>query len=155
VASWDARRAKEDTNVCLPDPRPQRRHKASQSETAALKAHFAHATCVSCGLAYQHRHHIAFRKADSGDDIPVNIAPLCLQCHDLFHSRAPGWERVAAAIRQYVLVDNDRRRYAEEKLGEKFGRRYPPLPHSPQVLEDFRVINESHISEAVEGWERT
>lgn len=111
-----------------PDPRPAKRQKASQGETAALKAHFAHACCVNCGLPYTHRHHIAFRRADNGDDIPANIAPLCTACHDLLHSRGSGWERVAAAIRVYVLTSRDRCVYMKSKMSwDRFNARYPLL----------------------------
>ena len=124
------------------DPKPAKRVKASKAEWGRILRHFKGSCCVATGLPYQHLHHIVFR-SESGDDILENLAPLTNEAHDRFHGRAPGWEQVAASIRQYVLVNNARRRYVTEKLGGKFGRRYPCLPNTdPQFASDFRVISD-------------
>jgi HNH endonuclease len=123
-----------------PDWKPQKRIRATKNEREALEKHFEHHPCVHCGMAHQHLHHIAFR-SEGGGDVVENLAPICFSCHDLFHKRAPGWEQVAVSIRQYVMVDNHRRHYAENILGERFNRRYPALPNlDPQFLEDFEAI---------------
>jgi hypothetical protein len=151
VASWVP---SETTYEVLPDVKPEKRHKATRAEWEYIHQHFAGACCVACGMAYQHLHHIAFRKADSGDDVLENLAPMCLSCHERFHKRSQGWERVAAAIRQYVIVNNERRRYAEAALGERFNSRYPCLPNTdPQFRADFVAIYGQRESEAVEGHE--
>lgn len=145
MASWGQR------IEVTPDPRPPKRIKATKAEWEQIREHFGDACCVATGLPYQHLHHIAFRRADSGDDVIENLAPLTNEAHERLHKRAPGWERVAAAIRQYVIVDNARRRYAEDKLGERFNSRYPALPNTdPQFLADFRAIYGDGLDE-IEG----
>lgn len=74
-----------------------------------------------------------------------NLAPLCGDgtrgCHGLLESHGPGWERVAASVRQFVMVDPTRRNYQEERAGEAFYTRYPPLPNTdPRFEQDFRTI---------------
>jgi hypothetical protein len=127
-----------------PHPKPLRRVKASSAQWSEIREGFAHATCVHCGLEAQSLHHIV-PKSQGGDDVPENLAPLCGDgtrgCHGKLESHGPGWERVAAAIRQYVITNNARRHYAEQKLGARFNRRYPPLPNTdPQFESDFRAI---------------
>lgn len=110
----------------IADPKPEKRIEATRKQWDELRAKFAHACCVSCGLGAQHLHHIAFRKADSGDDAVENLAPMCNSCHDKFHRHSPGWERIGRAVRFYVYADPNRLLYAIRKLGEeKFNRRYP------------------------------
>jgi len=113
-----------------PDPKPERRHKASKKERERISLAMRYATCVGCGLPDRiHLHHVAFRGADGGDDILENICPLCLTCHDRFHARAARWELVAAAVRKYVMDRESRYRYVRKTMGqEKFDRRYPALP---------------------------
>lgn len=127
-----------------PDPRPEKRLRATQDGWAEIRAGFEHATCVHCGLAAQSLHHILPR-SQGGGDVEVNLAPLCgtgtTGCHGLLEGHGPGWERVAAAVRQYVITDNARRRYQEEHADESFNRRYPPLPNTDrQFVEDFARI---------------
>ncbi len=122
------------------DPKPAKRHKASSSEWETIRRYFTASCCVSCGLPHQHLHHIAFR-SEGGGDVVENLAPMCLTCHERFHKRSDGWDRVAAAVRQYVMVDNHRRQYAENVLRERFNTRYPCLPNTdPQFQDDFRRI---------------
>ncbi len=138
-----------------PDPKPEPRVRASQGEWSGIHEFFAHAPCVHCGMAHQSLHHILPR-SQGGDDLPVNLAPLCGDgtrgCHGLLETHAPGWERVAASVRQYVMVDNDRRGYQEDKAGESFNRRYPPLPSTdPQFLADYRTILSRHSAPIPKG----
>lgn len=136
MASW----------VVEPDPRPAKRIRASQADWSNIHQHFQHACCVSCGLPYRSLHHILPR-SQGGSDIVDNLVALCgdgsTGCHGILESHAPGWERVAAAIRQYVMVDNARRNYQEDHAGESFNRRYPPLPSSPEHIEEFKRIWEA------------
>lgn len=111
-----------------PDPRPSKRFKASKAEWERIRERFAYATCVSCGLAANHLHHVAFKKADRGDDVVENLAPMCLSCHGRFHDHGVGWERIAAAIRAYVWSRQSRLNYVDGKMTrELFDRRYPAL----------------------------
>lgn len=111
-----------------PDPKPARRYVASQRETVALREQFRHATCVSCGMAAQHLHHVAFR-SEGGSDVPENLAPMCNSCHTRFHSRSDRWEHVAGHIRAYVWARASRLNYVLEVMGlERFDRRYPLPP---------------------------
>ncbi len=138
-----------------PDPKPEPRVRASQGEWSGIHEFFAHAPCVHCGMAHRSLHHILPR-SQGGDDVIVNLAPLCgsgtTGCHGLLEGHGAGWERVAASVRQYVMVDNDRRGYQEDKAGESFNRRYPPLPNTdPQFLADYRTIMSRHSAPIPKG----
>ena len=114
-----------------PDPKPARRYRANQSETAALRNGFEHACCVNCGLRYESLHHIVPR-SQGGDDVAENMAPMCGDgtrgCHGILESHAPGWERIAASVRQYVLLNRGRCVYVISKIGwDRFNARYPLL----------------------------
>jgi hypothetical protein len=119
-----------------PDWKPEKREKATRYGWAVIYAHFENACCVHCGLPnVKSLHHIAFRKADSGDDVIENLAPMCRPHHDLFHSRGPGWEQVAASLRVYVLTNRDRCVYMKSKLSwERFSNRYPLLSPGPDAV---------------------
>ncbi len=79
----------------------------------------------------------------------MNLAPLCgsgtTGCHGLLETHGTGWERVAASVRQYVMVSNERRGYQETHAGGSFTRRYPPLESAdPQFLADRKTILSRH-----------
>jgi hypothetical protein len=137
-----------------PDTKPARRIRASQAEWSDIHQHFQYACCVNCGLAYQSLHHILPR-SQGGDDLVINLVPLCGDgtrgCHGLLESHAPGWERVAASVRQFVITDTRRRHYQEDHA-PGFNTRYPPLASSPELLDAFRTIHGVE-SQAVEGVE--
>lgn len=142
MASWAA------------DPKPVRRHKATPAEKRELDRAFEHACCVKCGIAYQHKHHIVFRGADSGDDVLENLAPMCNSCHDRFHGRAGGWERVSQAIRNYIYQDPGRLAYVLERLGQdRLDRRYPPLASqcARVVYRDFGNWAQCHLQRGHRG----
>jgi hypothetical protein len=114
-----------------PDPRPSKRLRASQADWSDIHQEFAHACCVNCGLPYQSLHHVVPR-SQGGDDYKANLAPMCGDgtrgCHGILESHAPGWERVAAAVRVYVLTNRPRCVYVIGKLGwDRFNKRYPLL----------------------------
>jgi hypothetical protein len=114
-----------------PRPKPQRRLKATSAQWDEIREGFAPATCVHCGLAAQSLHHIV-PKSQGGDDVPENLAPVCGDgtrgCHGLIESHASGWERVAASIRPYVLLNRPRCAYVIGKIGwDRFNARYPML----------------------------
>jgi hypothetical protein len=108
-----------------PDPKPEKRHKASQREWDTIHTRFRDECCVACGLRTSHLHHIIYR-SEGGDDLPVNLCPLCDICHDKLHGHRGGWERVAGHIRAYVLGRTSRTDYVLKKVGQdRFDRRYP------------------------------
>ncbi len=144
MASWNG-----------PDPKPEKRHKASQADWDDIRLRFEHAACVHCGLPYQSLHHILPR-SQGGDDFQVNLVPLCgsgtTGCHGLLETHGKGWERVAASVRQYVMTNNRRRNYQEDHAGESFNRRYPPLPSTdPQFLADYQTIMSRHSAPIPKG----
>jgi hypothetical protein len=135
-----------------PDTKPAKRFRACQAEWADIHQGFSGLPCTSCGQGEPLELHHILPRSQGGDDVPNNLVVLCRSCHTRLEGHESGWERVAAAVRQYVITDTRRRRYQEDHAGDFFHRRYPPLhPDAEQISRDFRIINESH---AVEGWER-
>ncbi len=144
MASWNG-----------PDPKPAKRIKATPTDWEIIRKFFAYSPCAHCGQAYESLHHILPR-SQGGSDLVDNLVPLCGDgtrgCHGTLESHAPGWERIAASIRQYVMVSNDRRGYQEDKAGESFNRRYPPLPSTdPQFLADYQTIMSRHSAPIPKG----
>jgi hypothetical protein len=138
VASWSP---PESGYEVQPDPRPAKRFKASKKEWAAIHEYFRGRPVLGTDEIYNPDeefhclHHIAFKKADSGDDVIENLAPLLTADHDTFHGRATGWEKTAREIRVYVLTHRDRCRYMKSKLTwERFNARYPLLSSPDGVL---------------------
>ncbi len=137
------------------DPKPVKRVKATPDGWRQIHAHFRGQPLMCAGgIGYRPEdpshclHHIAFKRADSGDDLVENLVPLRSDDHVRLHARSRGWKEVAAAIRQYVMADTDRRHYAEVKLGERLNRRYPPLENTdPQFLEDRARLFARHAGE--------
>ncbi len=133
------------------DPKPAKRIRASQAEWSDLHEAFATALCVHCAHGPIELHHVLPR-SQGGDDVWENLAPLCRTHHTMLEGHSPGWEPIAASVRQYVMVDNDRRGYQEDKAGESFNRRYPPLPNTdPQFLADYRTIMSRHSAPIPKG----
>ncbi len=141
MASWNG-----------PDPKPARRVRASRNDLDALREMFAHHPCVSCGVGGSLELHHIHPRSQGGDDVAANLAPICRSCHMKIEGHESGWEQVAASIRQYVVVDNDRRGYQEDKAGESFNRRYPPLPSTdPGFLADYQTIMSRHSAPIPKG----
>lgn len=147
MAAWaenDGGTASKGTRAVAPIPKPPGRDRASQSQWTILRRHFEFEPCCSCGGKPVTLHHICPR-SQGGGDVVENLVPLCGDgtrgCHGLLESHGNGWERVAASVRQYVIVDNTRRHYQEDHAGESFNRRYPPLPNTdPEFERAFREI---------------
>lgn len=115
-----------------PAPKPQGRIVASPAEWDRLRGLFTHACCVSCGLPCESLHHVVPR-SQGGDDIEMNLAPMCGDgtrgCHGRLESHAPGWERIAGHVRAYVMARASRHVYVLDKIGQdRFDRRYPQPP---------------------------
>lgn len=122
-----------------PDPRPPRRVKASQAEWEAIKSRYGHVRCVVCGRPGQSLHHLV-PKSQGGDDLPINLVPLCgsgtTGCHGIFETHSKGYSEVAGDLRDFICRDPERWAYVHGKLGDRgFDRRYPhprifvPCPH--------------------------
>jgi hypothetical protein len=115
-----------------PDTKPQRRHRADTAEWKEIRARFADACCVSCGLAAESLHHVV-PKSQGGDDVEANLVPLCGDgtrgCHGKLESHAPGWEQIAAHVRAYVMARESRLSYVIGRIGQaRFEERYPCPP---------------------------
>jgi hypothetical protein len=147
MASWNLQSDENIRSQVEPDPRPQRREKASREGWEAIRRGFAGQTCVCCGLGDQLELHHVLPRSQSGSDVPENLCVLCRSCHTKLESHAPGWERVAGAIRQYVITDPARLRYQNENA-PGFSNRYPPLPHpeAERIARDFKTINDRKLT---------
>ncbi len=135
------------------DPKPEKRVRASQSGWSDLHETFRNEVCVHCAHRPVELHHILPR-SQSGDDVRENLCPLCRPCHTTLEGHGPGWERIAASVRRYVMSNNHRRWYQEDHAGESFNRRYPALPNEdPQFLDDRALLFARHAQE-IEGHSR-
>jgi 5-methylcytosine-specific restriction endonuclease McrA len=120
VASWSP--------PVRPDPRPRKREKASPRDWAALHEHFAGQCCVTCGQPEIELHH-AVPRSQGGDDVKENLVPLCHTHHQILENHSPGWERVAAHVRAFILARESRTRYVLDHIGQaRFDARYPCPP---------------------------
>ena len=86
----------------MTDPKPMKRYRASATEWETIRAHFKGERCWCCGDPYQELHHILSR-GQGGDDVTVNLAPLCRTCHRDVESRDP-WAR--SQLRHALLPTN-------------------------------------------------
>ena len=135
MASWAA-------HEVTPDPRPAKRHKATSIEEKKIRKAFEFACCLTCGTRPIERHHVIPR-SQGGDDVIANLVPLCNLHHGILEGHAPGWERVAASVRVYVLTDRARCLYAIGKVGwERFSQRYPLLSEGESLLPGVRFDSE-------------
>jgi hypothetical protein len=152
MASWSqtdavgGQQAQREVRQVEPDPRPSKRLRASQADWSDIHKEFSHACCVSCGLPYQSLHHVVPR-SQGGDDYKANLAPMCGDgtrgCHGILESHAPGWERIAAAVRVYVLTNRPRCVYVIGKIGwDRFNARYPLLSEGESLLPGVRLDSE-------------
>ena len=125
----------------LPDPKPERRRKASREEWAEVLAPAVYEACgwrcIACGeenLAMLSIHHVV-PKDRGGDDVLENLVVLCgykplkpTGCHKTVQEHLDGWEKVAARVRAFVWARASRLLYARDKLGEDGFDRMYPLP---------------------------
>ena len=108
-----------------PDPKPERRHKATQSEWEHLRA-LKLTGCRLCGAVNATLHHIVPRSL-GGDDVADNLCSLCgsgtTGCHGLVEARDP---YVLSAIR--AALTPDELAYCIGKVGAgRFDRMYPTM----------------------------
>jgi hypothetical protein len=128
MASWsqtDAVGGQQAQRQVEPHPRPPKRLRASGAQEKKIRAAFEFACCTACGMRPVERHHVVPR-SQSGDDVIENLCPLCHGCHTKLEGHESGWERIAAAVRVYVLTNRPRCVYVIGKIGwDRFNKRYP------------------------------
>jgi 5-methylcytosine-specific restriction endonuclease McrA len=103
-----------------PDPKPAKRHVATRREWAEIREWFEGSPCWVCSKPYESLHHILPRDGGGpypgGDDVIVNLAPLCGDgtrgCHGLVEAGDRG---VRARLRSMLTDAN--LMYLERRLG--------------------------------------
>lgn len=70
-------------------------------------------------------HHLVWRE-DGGDDVAANIVPICRQCHEALHNRAPAIARLLLtrlSDAEYAyMVERGGEDYAERVYGIEYVR---------------------------------
>jgi predicted HNH restriction endonuclease len=70
-------------------------------------------------------HHLVTRE-DHGDDVPDNIVPVCEECHDALHRRAPAIGRLLLSrlsdAEYAYMIGKGGEDYAERAYGVSYGR---------------------------------
>lgn len=101
----------------IADPKPRKRYRASKKEWEDMHAAFRGSPCRICGEPFQSLHHI-FPRGKGGDDVIVNLAPLCgsgtTGCHGRIEARDA---KAREALRANLTEAN--RWYLTYKLGLK------------------------------------
>lgn len=95
-----------------PDPKPAKRYRATKAEWNDIRDAFVDDRCWVCGDVWTELHHI-LNRSHSGDDVVVNLAPLCLACHNRVEMRDP----VARSLLRGALMPSNLA-YLSYKLGE-------------------------------------
>jgi 5-methylcytosine-specific restriction endonuclease McrA len=109
------------------DPKPAKRYRASKKEWKEMRAIFKGKPCSVCGGTWDSLHHILPR-SKGGDDVAVNLAPVCgsgtTGCHGRLEDRDP---MARAKLRASLTGPNYA--YLHYRLGETWeawlDRRYP------------------------------
>ena len=94
------------------DAKPAKRFRASKSEWQDIRDAFSEDRCWVCSEPWTDLHHI-LNRSHSGDDVVVNLAPVCRECHARIEAREP---QARALIRQALMPSN--LAYLSYKLGE-------------------------------------
>lgn len=111
-------------------PKPHKRYRGTAKEWADIRAAFSAATCYVCGGRWESLHHV-YPRGQGGDDVIVNLVPLCgsgtTGCHGLVEARDPQARATLGA-----KLSDAHRWYVRYKLGEEQGdawleRHYPPI----------------------------
>lgn len=120
-----------------PDPKPQRRKRRRSrivDPTASKRILLARPRCAACGARATNCHHVLGRP-QGGDDVDVNLVPLCGSgsqgCHGALHGNpyvAEGerWDaaRVTSRIGVWIARHPETVAYVLERLGDEPGRDY-------------------------------
>lgn len=105
------------------DPKPEKRYRATKQEWESIREAFSEDCCWVCGGEWTELHHI-LNRSHSGDDVVVNLAPVCQECHRRIEARDP---QARSLIRQALMPSN--LAYLRYKLGENtegwLERHYP------------------------------
>ncbi len=96
----------------MTDPKSSKRYRASQSEWSAIHLAFENDRCWVCDEPWTELHHILAR-SHSGDDVVVNLAPLCRECHRRIEARDPV---ARSLVRQALMPSNIA--YLRYRLGD-------------------------------------
>lgn len=94
------------------DPRPAKRYRAPKSEWEDIREAFSEERCWVCEEPWMELHHI-LNRSHSGDDVVVNLAPLCSECHRRVEARDP---LARSALRGALMPSN--LAYLSYRLGE-------------------------------------
>ncbi len=82
------------------DPKPSKRYRATKKEWEDIHAAFNGVGCLVCEEYPIELHHVLPR-SHSGDDVAVNLVPLCRVCHGRVEARDP----VARAVLRESLSE--------------------------------------------------
>lgn len=103
-----------------PDPKPRKRHVATPKEWAQLRRVFELDPCWICEGRWTELHHLLPR-SQRGDDLGVNLVPLCAACHKLVTENDP---QAKAALRSALRCWN--LNYIADRAGPAWlDARYP------------------------------
>lgn len=94
------------------DPKTPKRYRASQAEWSSIHEAFKDERCWVCNGPWKELHHI-LNRSHSGDDVTVNLAPLCSECHRKVEARDP---LARSLIRQALMPSNIT--YLQYRLGD-------------------------------------
>lgn len=99
-----------------PDPKPEKRYRASKREWEDMHRAFRGVPCRACGRRpFESLHHV-YPRGQGGDDVVVNLFPVCgsgtTGCHGLIESH----DRVTRA-RVRANLNDANRLYLTYKLG--------------------------------------
>jgi len=94
------------------DPKPTKRYRATKKEWEDIHAAFQGVGCLVCEEYPIELHHVLPR-SHSGDDVVVNLVPLCRVCHGLVEARDPS----ARAVLGVNLSDSNLA-YLRYRLGD-------------------------------------
>jgi hypothetical protein len=99
-------------------------------------------------------HHVVPR-SQGGDDLAVNLAPLCHDHHMILEDHSPGWEQVAVAVRKYVLSSRERCVYMKSKMTwDRFNKRYPLLSEGEAPRPGVQVGTTLAASSSESDWDK-
>lgn len=105
------------------DAKPAKRYRATKAEWNDIRDAFSEDRCWVCDEPWAELHHI-LNRSHSGDDVVVNLAPCCRQCHGRIEARDA---QARSLIRQALMPSN--LAYLRYKLGENaegwLSRNYP------------------------------
>ena len=108
------------------DPKPRKRYRASKEEWTDMHLVFRGSRCRVCKWrAGTELHHILGRP-HGGDDVIINLAPLCSEDHRRITDNEPA---ALAALRANLNLANIA--YLQDRLGDRWDawldRKYPEI----------------------------